>query len=262
MANTPPKDVEASALFLKLIETPAPSDVIDFPRKGPDGKPIDQIRLLVLASEDHDRAREKATKYFLDKGYTAEQLKSLTIREVLSDRIAKEVLVYSCHTVAEQFTDSNDQPVYGKIFHSADDVGKLRAHGLTVLWNAYLLVQDKYGPYEHSVDVDAWVRRLTEGGQHFPLLSLDLPDLVNLTSSLAARVSTISHVLASQWATLPDTCQSALGRLISGTSSASGQPEKSEAETTESLVDLELVDAVQLAMKRRAQERLTDITDE
>jgi hypothetical protein len=193
--------------------------------------------------------------------YTAEQLKSLTIREVLSDRIAKEVLVYACSTVAEQFRDANDQPVYGKIFHSAEDVGKLRAHELTVLWNAYLLVQSKFGPYEHTVDVDAWVRRLTEGGQHFPLLSLDLPDLVNLTSSLAARLSTISHVLASQWAELPAICQSALAKYASATSSVSGQPESSEAATTESLVDLELVDAIQLSLKNRAQARLTDITD-
>lgn len=261
MANQPPKDVAPSALFLKLLEMPQPGEVIDFPRKGPDGKPIDKIRIAVLDSEYHDKAREKATRHFIDKGYTPEQLKSLTMREVLSDRIAKELLVFACETAVEQFTDDNGNPIYGKIFHSAEEVGKLRAQELEVLFNAYLLVQDKFGPREHNTDVDAWVKRLAEGGQHFPLLSLDLPELVNLTSSLVGRVSTISHVLESLWSELPDTCQSALARYRSGTSSSTSRQRKLEPETTESSVDLDLADALEVSAKMRAQERLTDITD-
>lgn len=259
--NQPPKDVEPSELFRKLLELPRPGDVIDFPRKGPDGKPIDKIRVGALESEIHDSAREKATRHFIDKGYTPEQLKSLTMREVLSDRIAKELLVFACETATPQFTDSNGHPVYGKIFHSAEEVGKLRAPELEVLFNAYLLIQDKYGPREHNTDVDAWVRRLTEGGQHFPLLSLDLPELVNLTSSLAGRISIISHVLESLWKDLPDTCQSALGKFRSGTRYSTEQPSDSSVDYTENSVDLDTIDAVELSLKRRAQERLADSTD-
>lgn len=259
----PPKDISASDLFRKLLEAPRPSEVIDFPRKDDQGKPIDKIRIAVLTHEEHDKARESAFKHFRDKSYSPEDMKNMSMREVLSDRIAKELLVLACFTAKEQLKGENDTPIYGKIFHSAEDIGQLRSQEVEVLFNAYMLVQDKFGPREHDTDVDQWVARLTEGGQHYPLLSLDLPELANLTSSLAARISIMSLALDSLWSELPDTCQSALERFCSGTaSSTEPQSESGEITTMEKArFDIDTIDAVELAKKTRAQAKLRDALD-
>lgn len=147
----PPKDVEPSELFRKLLEAPRPSDVIDFPRKDENGNPIDRIRIAVLSHEEHDKARENAFRYFRDKNYSPEDMKNMSMREVVSDRIAKELLVLACFTAKEQLKNPDtNQPIYGKIFHSAEDIGKLRSQEVEVLFNAYMLVQEKFGPREHE----------------------------------------------------------------------------------------------------------------
>ncbi len=54
----PDKTVPPSELFLKLIEAPRPTEVINYPRKDPaTGEPIGKIRMQVLTQEEHDRAR-------------------------------------------------------------------------------------------------------------------------------------------------------------------------------------------------------------
>lgn len=259
----PPKDVEASELFRKLIE-PEPSEVLDFPRKGPDGKPIAKIRIRALEMEHHDSARIKAFKYFKDKGYSGDDLKNISMREVVGDQIAKELIAMACLTAAEQGTNGNDgSPIYGRIFHSAEQVSKLRPDELTVLFNAYKLVQDKYGPLEHTADVDLWVKRLMEGGETLPLLSLDLPELASLTSSLAGKVYGMSRVLASQWSELPPTLASRLEKYVSDIAYFSGLRDDFDDPTMDfSNEDLELEDALTLARTMKAHDRLNDALTE
>ncbi len=254
----PPGDVPANELFLKLLE-PQPSEVIDFPRKGPDGKAVEKIRIAVLPHEQHDRARILAFQYFKEKGYDRADLEHVSMREVVGDRVAKELIAIACLTAKEQFRDANGNPVYGRWFRNAEDVGQLRAHEVTVLFNAYKMVQEKYGPFEHSANVDAWVKRLVEGGETFPLLSLDLPELASLTSSLAERLSITYRVLASRWKELPDTCQSALERSCSGITSWSLPPDELHAFLESSAeFDIDVDDAVELSRKTSAADRLKD----
>lgn len=260
----PPKDVEASELFQKLLE-PEPSEVIDFPRKDGQGNPVGKVRIRALGMEHHDQARIRAFRFFKDKGYSGDDLQNISMREVVGDQIAKELIAMACLTAASQGTDGNTgEPIYGRIFHSAAQVDKLRPDELTVLFNAYKLVQDKYGPLEHNTDIERWVKRLMEGGETLPLLSLDLPELASLTSSLAGKVYGISRVLASQWSELPDTLASRLERYISDISSYSGLADDSEQATTESLVDemIELDDAITLSRTMKAHDRLKDMLEE
>lgn len=256
---TPPSDVGASELFLKLLE-PEPSEVIDFPRKGPDGKPIAQIRIRVLGMEFHDQARIKAFKFFKEKGYSGDDLQNISMREVVGDQIAKELIAMACLTAKEQGLSGNDgTPIYGRIFRDASEVDKLRPDELTVLFNAYKLVQDKYGPLEHNTDVERWVKRLAEGGETLPLLSLDLPELATLASSLAGKVYGIFRVLASQWEELPPTLASRLGKFSSDMSFYSGLPGTYEELIMDSRNDvIELEDAVALARTMKAHDRLQD----
>lgn len=263
MAQKPPKDVEPSELFLKLLE-PQPAEVIDFPRKGHDGKPISQIRIRVLSQEEHDSARIRAFSSLKAKGFSPDDLQDIGMREVVGDRVAKELIAIACTEATSNLDDAaTGQPIYARVFHSADDVGKLRAHEVSVLFNAYILVQDKWGPREHDTDVDAWVNRLAEGGNAFPLLSLDLPDLVELATSLAERVSTICHVLGSQWSTLPSTCQSDLERYCMGIGSWCEQQENCfPAALEKSEVDVSLESAVDLERRTASVDRVRDLASE
>jgi len=185
--------------------------VIDFPRFGSDGKPIDQIRIQTLTSEDQDRARAAAHADMKRRGFAPEDIGSYGIREVYADAVAKEVIAMACLT-ADGVDLGKETPTYGRIFRDGKDVGKLAADEILTLFNAWQLLQAKFGPIEglDPTEVDVWIKRLVEGGSAFPLLSLPLPDLVELTSLLAARIYGLYALLAGQLSTLPSTLVSAL----------------------------------------------------
>lgn len=193
----PSKDIPASELFLKLIEAPRPTEVIDYPRKDPEtGLAVGRIRIQVLTQEEHDRARIAAHRKMKEQGFDKDDLAGATIQEVLGDSVARELLAMACLTADGVSFGEDEKPVYGRVFRDADDLKKLGSDEIAVLFNAYIVTQAKYGPFESSIssaaDVDAWVTRLMEGGSSFLLLQLPLPALVELTWLLAQRVSTLS----------------------------------------------------------------------
>ncbi len=252
----PPKDIAPSELFLKLTETPAPSEVIDFPRRDANGNWVGKIRITVLPHEKHDAARIDANKRLREKGFSADDLAGLTMREVLGDAVAKELLAMACVTSEPQLNDENGQPIYGRIFRSAKDLDKLRADEIAVLYNAYLLTQQKYGPYPNDPDVELWIKKLMEGGQAFPFLYLSSPDLVNLASSFAERVWSMSRVLESQWAQLPASLQSDLAKFSLGIGFWSSPLDDSDLTSTASSHDIDVIDAMELTAKTREIESL------
>lgn len=226
----PPNDIEPSELWLKLCE-PTPSEVVDFPRKDRKGNPVGKVRIKVLRMEDHNRARLLATKALkesakqfgigeLDKN----ELESESVREVLGDLIAHELLCMACLSDKEQpgLEDKDGNPTYAKIFHNPSAIrSTLTADETLVLFNAYRLVQYKYGPFERTItddgDTEAWIQRLKEGGSAFPLLALPLPQLAELTYCLSEKISLVCHILESQLSILPDTLVSDLKNCFTGT---------------------------------------------
>lgn len=216
----PPDDVPASELFLKLLE-PQPSEVIDFPRRQANGEPYGQIRIQVLDIDAHERARKTVHRQLKQKDeITGDDYKDATIQEVAGDMVARELLALACVT-AKSMDLGDGKETYARIFRNADDLKKLRANEVAFLFNAYILVQAKYGPFEKTIgspeDVSAWIKRLQEGGSEFPLLRLELPPLVELAFSLAERAYLLSDILESQWSTLPDTLKSRLDGCSMGT---------------------------------------------
>ncbi len=225
----PLEDIEPSELWLKLCEA-LPSEVVDFPRKDKDGRPIGKVRIQVLRMEDHNRARILATKSLpatvkamglgeLDKN----EMETEAIKEVLGDLIAHELLCMACHADKETgLTDDNGNPIYAKIFPSPAMIrSKLTADETLVLFNLYRLVQYKYGPFEKTVDneieVEAWIQRLKEGGSAYPLAVMPLPQLAELTFSLSEKISTLCQILESQLSNLPPTLVSDLRNCFMGT---------------------------------------------
>lgn len=228
----PPDDVSPSELFRALCE-PGPSEVIEFPRRKANGEPIGSVRIQVLTQEDHDRARTFAHRGMKQQGFDKDDLKDATIQEITGDAIARELLAMACLTVSGP-DDETGTPMLGRVFRNAADLKKLRPDEIAFLFSAYLLVQAKYGPFEKIIgspeDLNAWIKRLKEGGSEFPLLHLQLPQLAQLTYSLAERVSLLYGLLESQRPNLPPILVSLLDDFSTGTGSF-GEPAASSTAT-------------------------------
>lgn len=231
----PPDNVEAKELWLKLSEAPAPSEIVDFPRRGADGKPIRQIRIQVLSMAAHDEARMLAHQRLAKQGIKPEDTnQSVLLQEVLGDAVAREILAMSCVTVKPIHGDDEDtvKPTYGRLFVDGESLRQLLTPDeVTVLFNSYLLVQEKWGPLETTVNGDeelnAWVERLAEGGSLVPLAATSSVSLAGLCLSLAQRVSTLSELLRAQWQSLPPGLASSLDGLLTGTGSSGEPPDDS-----------------------------------
>lgn len=262
--SRPPSDIEPSELWLKLCE-PRPSEVIDFPRRDRQGNPVGKVRIQVLTMDDHNRARivaqqvlkRSAADYGIPNMDKAD-MDSPAVREVLGDLVAHELLCMACLSDKATFEETEEKAaVYGRIFRTAEDLrSRLTADETLVLFNAYMLVQHKYGPFERTLnedgDLEAWVQRLEEGGSAFPLLALSLPDLVGLTSSMAARISLLSHTLESQWERLPDSSKSALAPFCMGMFSSGEPRDESTRISLESSPEIRLADALRMSEDQKS----------
>jgi hypothetical protein len=193
---------------------------VDFPRKDSKGKPIGKVRIQVLPSEEHDGARIRAQNKLKERArllglgnLSNEDMNAPGVREVLGDMTAREVLAVACVT-EQSFSGDDETPFYPRMFPDAEAIGRtLSADELSVLFNLFVLTQNKYGPFEGNIDdaeQEAWIKRLEEGGAAYPLASLPWPQLVALTSSLGVKISSLYRILASQWSSLPDTLRSDL----------------------------------------------------
>ncbi|UOF77310.1 hypothetical protein [Caudoviricetes sp.] len=259
----PPTDVSAKDTFL-ILSTPKPGEEFDFPRKDHKGRPVARIRIQVLSMKEHEQARVEAhrklkTKYLLKE----EDMNGITMREVHGDAVAREVLATACRrTEPIEGTENSERGVqYPRAFRDAEQINdELTSNEILTLFHAYLLVQEKYAPFEtqqeNAEDVNRWIQRLEEGGDALPLLSLSLPQLARLTFSLAERTSSLYRALSTQWENLPDTLRSTLLTSFGDISSfgkPAGDPENTGLENSEPELraghDLTIEDAKDLARK-------------
>ena len=222
----PPNDVPATDLFLKLSAPTRPSEVVDFPRRDPYTRlPIGQFRMQVLNLAEYDEARIRAQYWIIDKKRIDKtQLDGQAIKEVIGDRIAKELISMACLSVDPiKGTEETGYPRYLRHFRSADEVDVLLADELEALWMTLQMLQRKYGPYEGNLEnaeqATAWMKRLVEGGTALPLGQLGWHHLVELTMLLADRAYTLSAILDTQSSNLPNTLAVPLNSWAIGTSS-------------------------------------------
>ena len=244
-----PPNIDSSALFLKLIETPFPSEVHDFPRKGPDGKPIAQIRLRVLPEEEQKKARLDAIRKAKELDLSQDQATSGMAQAIIDDLAAKEVLARACLMAESSLDDQNGNPVYGRVFVDGDQVGKLTSDEIAVLWSLWQLTQRKFGPLESNVDVDAWVKKLEEGASLVPLVLLSSPDVVELAFKLSEKISLLCKTLATHSETLPELCKSDLIKCYSGIFSAGWRASEPEKPGSVNSPEITIDDAIALAKK-------------
>lgn len=242
----PPAEFSPSELWEKLSEA-RPSEVIDFPRKDATGKPLGRVRVQVLRLEDHNAARMRAHEALKrqqsgmgGKALDASDFASPNVNETLADMTAVELLQMAC--LHEKSASSDPaRPFYPFLFRDAADIrAKLSADEVVTLFNAYVLVQAKFGPYERNAgtkeDQDAWIARLA--ADPLVTVSMSLPQLVEVSTSAAARLCSISGILRSQWQDLPPTLASSLDSFCLDTSYSGRLPsEPPEDSASESPTD-------------------------
>jgi hypothetical protein len=216
----PPQDVTAGALFRKHCEVPAPSEVFDFPRRGV----TDRVRMMVLRLEDHDDARLRAEEWLTKRpGISKEAREGKAAREVLADRIAREVIALSaCSEKPIDGSDATGALRYVRWFAGPDDVGKLTPDEVNALFSSYVLTQHRYGmhpAFADEAEVTAWIQRLTEGASASPLSVCTFQELAELTCTLAKRAYSCCAILDSLRSNLPATLASQLESWGIGTDS-------------------------------------------
>lgn len=218
----PPDDVPPADLFLKLQEA-RPSDVIDFPRKTGDGKRVGTTRIQVLLSSAHDKARIQALiKLRKTQGLTKEDIEGPYGATLLGDGTARELLAMACLTENPIAGSDGENPRYAQVFRDAEAIGdNLTSDEVAVLFQAYLLIQAKYGPFEKTVqteqELSEWIKRLTEGAAAFPLQQLSSVHWAELASLLAVRAYTLSAILECLLPSLPPSLVSRLETYSLGT---------------------------------------------
>lgn len=263
----PPTDVSPQELWAKLSEQ-RPAEVIDFPRKDFKGKPIARVRIQVLTMADHNTARMRghaelkksaASVFGLGK-LDPQDMQSPAVNEVLGDLIAHEVLCLACTKATPEPGTEHDRPFYTQLFKDAEQLrNSLTADEVAILFNAYMLTQAKYGPFERSVttteDGNAWVKRLAEGADAYPLLHLSLPQLAELTLWSLGRLFSLSRILESQRSNLPPTLTSSLESYFLGTSTSGEQLDTSTETSTGRLVDEVTLELARSMAERQKAER-------
>lgn len=167
----PPTDVAASELFLKLSSATRPGDIVDFPRKGADGEPLGQVRMVVLTERELVAAAIDAEKFAQKHLKTDMKLSdsSQGYLDVYRHESAVQILHRSCKRVEDDMAKLPAFPSPNEI----RDV--LTPDEIAVLLEEYYLVQAKYGPIVARLsreEVEAWINKIAEGGSAYPLAFL------------------------------------------------------------------------------------------
>lgn len=181
----PPDNIAPDTLWTQMTQLPRPYREVDFPRKDPiTGDPMGQVVMTVLTQEEQMLCSSRAEEF------TRKVLKSVPKNDearrgyddLYDNAGACEILFLAVRRKSDP--KLHFFPSVEKIRKelTADEVGMLMLH--------YFTVQREVGPQVSTMseeEVDAWVKRLTEGGSAFPLDLLSLGALRSLVLSLAKR---------------------------------------------------------------------------
>lgn len=181
----PPTNISAEDLWAKLQELPRPSKVVDFPRLGPDGKPIGRIAIWVLTQLEQ-LAADKEAEDFAKKQLKEGKRDDLGYDRIFTDALMASVLVRACRD-----PENLNRPIFPGMIAMAD---KLTTDEAALLFEHYLTVQMELSPVQRRLsdgELDAWIDRLVEGGSAFPfsLMSSELQKLLLLHMAFQLRPS-------------------------------------------------------------------------
>lgn len=182
----PPKDANASELFILLSSEARQHRIIDLPRKRPDGTSVGQVAMVALTQEENiiaaAEAERKARKLLKDDIAKKDEVASGYL-DAYNNLAAVEVLFLACKRHDDPKRNAFSTPhEISKVF-STDEVG--------VLYHNYLTVKNELGPIVSTMTEDefeAWVKLLAEGASAVPLDVLSWASLTTLVRTMASRL--------------------------------------------------------------------------
>lgn len=187
----PPANIPPSELWALITQLPRPHRLVDFPAKDPNGEPVGQVAIRVLSQEELMICASNAAK--VAKDMLREQMSDapqLAYEKIYQDACVCEVLHRACR-------DVKSAPEYNRpAFPAPREVRqRLTLDQTTVLMRAYLRVEAELGPIIAALEpeeLNAWIGRLAQAGNAFPLVSLSRQALETLALSLALRLASSS----------------------------------------------------------------------
>jgi hypothetical protein len=190
----PPKAEPASALLQKLMGSTSPSEVLPFPRKDQDGRPLFEYRVRVLkqseidvcsaSAEQHTRRVFKGQKDAV--GEDIARVRAEAWDDVYQSAKLVELLYHACRDLDDPKFPLFTTPTQIRELLTVDEVA--------ALFTAYRLVQEKLGPLWLSLtddEVEAWIEKLCKGADLRPLALLAPSALAQLAISLAFRLQNL-----------------------------------------------------------------------
>lgn len=186
----PPDHIPADELWTFITQLPRPTRHVEFPRKDPNtGEAIGQVVLQILSQQEQMAACIAAERFARDllKEYAKKGEEGLGYDNVYNNAAAVEVL-YRATLSASSFDEGEKRP----FFPSPKDMReKLSPDEIGILMAAYLRFQSESGPIVSQMteeEMEAWVKRLAEGGSAFPLYRCSSDAVTELVMRMASRL--------------------------------------------------------------------------
>lgn len=183
--SNPPENIAPSELWNSLVTLPRPHRFVDFPRYNPTtGQSVGQVAMWVLTQEEQiasAAAADRVAKLVLKQKQIAGE-ENIGYKSVYNNAASVEILYRACR-------DHND--IGRPAFPSPSHLRKISVDELGVLMRHYLTLQYEIGPIIGSLskeEMDAWIARLVEGGQQFPLDLLSSEATTDLLMYMARRL--------------------------------------------------------------------------
>lgn len=159
----PPKNIDASDLWVQLTMLPRAHRIIESPLMlGDEAIPMAMMVLTQSESQECTIEAERFTRKMLKEVPKSDEM-SEGYRNLYETRAAAEILFRACrkHNKVEE-----------KFFPSVNDIAKkLTTDQIGVLMQQYIVVQQELGPIVAKMsqeEFDAWVEKLAKGGSaHF-----------------------------------------------------------------------------------------------
>ena len=192
----PPKNIEPSALFARLMARERPSLIVPYPAKGPDGEPVGQIALVPLVEAEVMACRSAAEAYASmmldkpeDKGGKVPR-DSTGYRDVYVNELYVECLARACRdpVARDGALVASNVPTFPSPQHMRQWIfpGEI-----SVLFEKYATWQSENGPIVSQMsepELDAWIKVLSEGASRVPLAALSSAGQRDLILHLVSRL--------------------------------------------------------------------------
>jgi hypothetical protein len=188
----PTDNISPEQLWAEITARPRPARIVETPLKRADGSPVYcAVRLLtqaeaLAAASEGEREATRIAKAEGKSDTPALYAASKGPADLRNSCAAVEILMRAARM-------PHDQNV--PFFPSKGHLLGLLPDEIDILTGQYLMVQAELGPVIHAlsdVEVEAWIEKLTTGGQKFLLPFLSWGVVSTLLTSLASRAENSS----------------------------------------------------------------------